>query len=68
MLTGKKPFDGFDFTPLQIAFKVALEKLRPALPADANPILVDLIKTCWDDDPDKRFSIEQILKVLDTIQ
>lgn len=52
--------------PLQIIIQVAHQKLRPTIPNEEECYkpLVDLIKTCWDPNPDERPDTGSILRIL----
>lgn len=52
MLTRQQPFAAL--TPVQAAFAVARENLRPALPSGMPEALGNLIKCCWQKDPMSR--------------
>lgn len=71
MTTAMKLIKGFPgctgMEPLQVAFKVATEKLRPVIPASCPEPLQKLIVTLWDDDPDKRPAFSEVAKTLDTM-
>lgn len=59
-MAGKKLMEGFGFdknsvSPMQVAFKVCIEKIRPAMPADCPPALAELICACWEDMPETRY-------------
>jgi len=44
--------------------KVAIKKERPAIPSTCPPDIVDLITTCWDQDPKNRPSANDIINIL----
>ncbi|CAN0033925.1 unnamed protein product [Sphacelaria rigidula] len=58
VLTSKQPFE--DLTPIQAAFAVARQGLRPQLPHDAPPALAALIRSCWHQTSDARPSFAQV--------
>ena len=58
MCTEKHPFPGM--SPIQVAFKVSKEGHRPSFPESTSPALVAFIKKCWDQDPEKRPTFEEI--------
>ena len=43
-----------DLQPIQIAYGVANNNLRPPIPKNMNKKSSNLIKRCWNEDPDKR--------------
>jgi serine/threonine protein kinase len=57
MYTEKMPFEGWD--RVQIFAQVATKGVRPELPETASS-LAQLIVQCWDADPDKRPTFEEI--------
>ncbi|KAL6639361.1 hypothetical protein ACP70R_023091 [Stipagrostis hirtigluma subsp. patula] len=65
LLTGKLPYE--DMTPLQAAVAVVQKDLRPAIPADTHPMLVDLLQRCWQKDPALRPTFAEILDILNAI-
>eukprot|EP00026_Physarum_polycephalum_P001170 Phypoly_transcript_01171.p1 GENE.Phypoly_transcript_01171~~Phypoly_transcript_01171.p1 ORF type:complete len:1117 (+),score=199.88 Phypoly_transcript_01171:88-3438(+) len=73
MFTGQKPFadlkmnDGAEISPVQIAVKVATHRIRPKIPADCPPSLSELITQCWEHDPKKRLSSEELVAILDDV-
>lgn len=54
----KQPFKGL--TPLQAAFSVARQGLRPQIPPSAPPAVARLIRRCWHRSPDSRPSFSQV--------
>ena len=52
------PFKGLE--PPQIITQVLINNKRPIIPPDTNPALKNLITQCWDRDPNKRPSFEEI--------
>ena len=51
-------------TPVVIA-QVAAGRLRPALPSDMEKSVSDLLKQCWEQNPEKRPSFNECIKKLD---
>jgi len=75
MFTGKKVAEGFggtgmdtrDMAPIQIAFKVCIEKIRPVIPSHCPAHLSTLISDCWHDSPDSRPSFKDILERIEAL-
>ncbi|CAM9821039.1 unnamed protein product [Pylaiella littoralis] len=66
VLTRRQPFEGL--TPIQAAFSVARQGLRPQLPPSAPPALSSLVRRCWHRNPDARPSFPQIRSELPEIE
>ncbi|KAK3127011.1 hypothetical protein QOZ80_7AG0566900 [Eleusine coracana subsp. coracana] len=66
LLTGKLPYE--DMTPLQAAVAVVQKDLRPTIPGDTHPMLVNLLQKCWQKDPALRPTFAEILDILNTIK
>ncbi|KAK5832303.1 hypothetical protein PVK06_016104 [Gossypium arboreum] len=64
LVTAKVPYD--TMTPLQAALGVR-QGLRPDLPENAHPKLVDLMQRCWVATSDKRPSFSEITAQLETL-
>ncbi|XVE95685.1 hypothetical protein REPUB_Repub02eG0119900 [Reevesia pubescens] len=64
LVTAKVPYD--TMTPLQAALGVR-QGLRPDLPENAHPKLLDLMQRCWEAAFDKRPSFSEITAELDTL-
>ncbi|KAK4429446.1 Serine/threonine-protein kinase STY46 [Sesamum alatum] len=62
LLTGKLPY--VNLTPLQAAVGVVQKGLRPAIPRNAHPLLVELLERCWQQDPSLRPEFSEILDIL----
>ncbi|XP_022140916.1 serine/threonine-protein kinase STY8-like isoform X2 [Momordica charantia] len=62
LLTGRLPYD--NLTPLQAAIGVVQKGLRPKTPRHAHPMIVDLLKKCWQQDPSLRPEFSEITKLL----
>ncbi|KAI3428796.1 hypothetical protein D9Q98_007615 [Chlorella vulgaris] len=58
LLTGRIPYS--DMTPLQAAVGVVQKGLRPPIPPNCPPPLCDLMRLCWQRDPNVRPSFEQL--------
>ncbi|XP_039117118.1 serine/threonine-protein kinase STY46-like [Dioscorea cayenensis subsp. rotundata] len=64
LTTSKIPYE--DLTPLQAALGVR-QGVRPELSENAHPVLVDLMKRCWEADPVKRPSFAEIIVELEEL-
>lgn len=64
MLCKKIPYAGLE--PQQVIGQVLLNNIRPAIPKNTPEGIQQLIKMCWDRDPDKRPSFSDILKIWKT--
>ena len=65
MLTGEKPFPELSSIDLQ---KLILEiRARPKIPLDWPPRLINLIKSCWDEDPSNRLKFIEISEILNFV-
>lgn len=62
MLTKKLPFENSQ--PTQIIYSVLIEHKRPQIPTGTPDCLSNLIKLCWDDNPDGRPPFSEILNQL----
>ncbi|PRP77325.1 ankyrin repeat-containing protein [Planoprotostelium fungivorum] len=62
------PFSEYEFItqPIQILVQSAQHNLRPSLPSEPTvpPELKELVTACWDADPSKRPTTEQLMKTL----
>lgn len=55
----------FDF---QIIIQTAKNNLRPTIPATCPQVYVDLIKRCWDPEPDNRPETEELIQMVRDLQ
>ncbi|BFG17570.1 hypothetical protein CerSpe_038450 [Prunus speciosa] len=62
LLTGKLPYE--NLTPLQAAVGVVQKGLRPTIPRHTNPMLMELMERCWQQDPSLRPEFSEIVKML----
>ncbi|KAF8754448.1 hypothetical protein HU200_011461 [Digitaria exilis] len=62
LLTGKIPYEYL--TPLQAAIGVVQKGIRPTIPKDTHPKLVELLQKCWHRDPPERPEFSEILEIL----
>jgi len=62
LLTGQIPFG--EVPPLQV-LQLIDNGERPFLPAGVNPVFAQLIRDCWEEDPEKRPTFTEILLRLD---
>jgi serine/threonine protein kinase len=60
LVTRQIPFGGEE--PVRIAMMVLVNDARPVLPADLNASLRDLIVHCWQRDPDRRPTFDEIVE------
>ncbi|RWR96025.1 serine/threonine-protein kinase HT1 [Cinnamomum micranthum f. kanehirae] len=63
LTTALVPFQGM--TPVQAAFAVSEKNARPPLADNCSPVLANLIKRCWDQNPAKRPDFSYIVSVLE---
>jgi len=66
LVTGLLPFS--NMTAVQAAFAVVNRGVRPQIPADSPPQIVDIMSRCWDANPDLRPSFVQVVKMLEQAQ
>ncbi|KAM0972662.1 hypothetical protein ACFX13_016350 [Malus domestica] len=62
LLTGKLPYE--NLTPLQAAVGVVQKGLRPTIPSHTNPMLMELMERCWQQDPSLRPEFSEIVNML----
>nr|GMC65872.1 serine/threonine-protein kinase STY17-like [Ipomoea batatas] len=62
LLTGEIPYAFL--TPLQAALGVVQQGLRPTVPKDTHPKIVELLEKCWQPDPNQRPEFSEILEIL----
>ncbi|XP_041012334.1 serine/threonine-protein kinase STY46 isoform X2 [Juglans microcarpa x Juglans regia] len=62
LLTGKLPYEYL--TPLQAAVGVVQKGLRPTIPKNTHPKLVELLLSCWQQDPALRPDFSEIIEIL----
>ncbi|KAJ3424129.1 leucine-rich repeat receptor protein kinase ems1 [Anaeramoeba flamelloides] len=66
IFTKKFPYKGIK-NPMQIAFNVGFKNLRPSIEKITDLKWRSLITRCWDKNPSKRPSFQEILIILDTL-
>lgn len=66
MLARDQPFRGL--TPIQAAFAVARQQMRPALPRQTPQKIGELIEHCWHHDPARRPDFGAILEALPLVK
>ncbi|EQC29266.1 TKL protein kinase [Saprolegnia diclina VS20] len=66
MIAKEQPFKGM--SPIQAAFAVARQQMRPPFPKDTPESLMQLVETCWHQDPAQRPTFAQILDVLPAVR
>jgi hypothetical protein len=64
ILTGDVPFRGLK--DVQVAMAVVENQSRPMIPQDCPPRLGKFIKFCWDQDPKRRPSFDNIVKAMES--
>ncbi|KAG9444369.1 hypothetical protein H6P81_015709 [Aristolochia fimbriata] len=64
LVTGKIPYE--NLTPLQAALGVR-QGLRPELPNNTHPKLLDLMRRCWEGEPSERPSFTDITAELENL-
>lgn len=57
-----------DLQPIQIAYGVANNNLRPTIPPAMNKKIANLITKCWTEDPTKRPTYKEAIDKLVTIK
>ncbi|KAG5530124.1 hypothetical protein RHGRI_030484 [Rhododendron griersonianum] len=62
LLTGEVPY--LYLTPLQAAVGVVQKGLRPTIPKNTNPKLVELLERCWQQNPTLRPDFSEIIEML----
>ncbi|KAL3843336.1 hypothetical protein ACJIZ3_000739 [Penstemon smallii] len=65
LLTGKLPYEYL--TPLQAAVGVVQKGLRPTIPKNTHPKLVELLEKCWQRDPNLRPDFSEVIEILQQI-
>ncbi|GJQ82318.1 hypothetical protein Trydic_g392 [Trypoxylus dichotomus] len=65
LLTGETPYKGID--TLAVAYGVAVNKLTLPIPSTCPQPWRDLMEACWESDPHRRPTFEEILNDLDRI-
>ncbi|KAJ6839655.1 serine/threonine-protein kinase HT1 [Iris pallida] len=63
LTTALVPFQGM--TPVQAAYAASEKKLRPPLSTACSPVLNNLIKNCWSENPSKRPDFSYIVSALE---
>lgn len=62
MLYRKLPYPGLEV--LNVAIMVMQRQLRPEIEPDCDVVLEDIMRSCWQEDPSARYSMERICKIL----
>ena len=62
ILTGEVPFRGL--TQMQVASDVVGNSHRPVIPNVAPPKITKMIKLCWEQDPNRRPSMETVASAI----
>eukprot|EP00871_Galdieria_phlegrea_P005258 jgi/Galph1/5733/GphlegSOOS_G4318.1 len=63
MTTKQLPYYGIQ--PMQVAVAVLSKQMRPPIPPQCPTELAQLIQTCWHQDPNRRPSFPEIMKILE---
>ncbi|XP_072050075.1 mitogen-activated protein kinase kinase kinase 20-like [Amphiura filiformis] len=63
LISGDEPYEGM--RPEHVVFSVAYGNKRPDIPARCPDVYKSLMKQCWEDDRNKRPTIEEIVTRLD---
>jgi len=66
MINGKAPWKSENLTAIQLMMRVAIKKERPPIPEDTEPDLEQLIKCCWDHEPNNRPTAEDMIIMFKT--
>ncbi|KAJ0403856.1 hypothetical protein P43SY_004829 [Pythium insidiosum] len=66
MIAKDQPFRGL--TPIQAAFAVARQQMRPALPRHTPLKIGELVEHCWHQDPNRRPDFSAILEALPLVK
>lgn len=64
ILTRKVPWRG-ETEALEIFRRVVIKEERPDIPEEAPSYLVDIMRSCWAADPNKRPSFDSVQESLD---
>ena len=54
----------FKNNDLDIKEAIAKKNLRPTLPTNTHPILIDVITSCWKYAPDERYNASEVVEKL----
>jgi serine/threonine protein kinase len=65
ILSGKEPFQDHKWSQFDFLIESSAVHERPSLPGDQNHPLNKLIRTCWDDVPERRPTFRDILSKLE---
>ena len=66
MIAKEQPFRGM--SPIQAAFAVARQQMRPALPAYTPVKLGELVEHCWHQSSEMRPTFEELIEVLPLVK
>lgn len=62
IVTRKEPFDGVDL--IQSALLIRDQGVTPEIPSNCPPVLTELMRMCWHQDPEQRPEFEDVCKFL----
>lgn len=65
MVARKLPY--FGMQPMQVGIAVLQQGMRPPIPPKCPAPLVKLMRACWDSDPNRRPSFEQLVQALEAM-
>jgi len=62
MVTGKSPY--YNVPPLSLPLEVCFRKYREKIPEHTDPQTKELINKLWDENPDNRLTMQELLDIL----
>lgn len=65
LASGQQPYSNLE--PAQIIAQVLVNDIRPPMPDSINPSMRELIQRCWDRNPDRRPTFDEIVKIFYTV-
>ena len=67
VFASKIPYSDKKLNPMQIILQVSTKKLRPTLselPSDTPQDVISLMTRCWDEEPNKRPKIDEVIEMI----